>query len=71
MLSHLWSVLKGNILLYGVGLNCVCSTLYTLTFADREFLRFSRFMFAVCDITAEVLPVWTKFLWDETFADGY
>ena len=32
---------------------------------------FCVFIFAVCYIIAQALTVWSKFLWDETFADGY
>ena len=29
------------------------------------------FIFVVCDVIAQALPVWSNFLRDETFADGY
>ena len=35
------------------------------------FHIFRVFIFAVCDIIAQALPVWSKFSRDETFADGY
>ena len=36
-----------------------------------NFCGFRVFIFAVCDVIAQALPVWSKFLRDETFADGY
>ena len=45
------------------------STVYALIFAGLNFRGLP--IFAVCDIIAQVLPVWFKFSQDETFADGY
>ena len=36
-----------------------------------NFRGFRVFIFAVCDVIAQALPVWSKFSRDETFADGY
>ena len=48
------------------------STIYPLTFAGLNFHRLPVFtIFTVCDIIAHPLPIWSKFLWDETFTDGY
>ena len=32
---------------------------------------FRVFIFTVCDVIAQALPVWSKFLRDETFVDSY
>ena len=36
-----------------------------------NFHGFWVFIFVVCDVIAQALPVWSKFSQDETFADGY
>ena len=46
----------------------VC-TVHALTFARLNFCGMP--VFAVCDVTAHLLLVWSKFSQDETFADGY
>ena len=52
------------------------TTVYTLIFAGLNFhglpfRGFHVFIFAVCDVIAQALPVWSKFSRHETFADGY
>ena len=37
----------------------------------ESFCAFRVFIFALCDVTADPLPVWSKFSQDETFVDGY
>ena len=38
---------------------------------NANFRGFRVFIFAFCDVIAQALHVWSKFSWDETFADGY
>ena len=45
------------------------NTVYALTFAGLKFCGLPIFM--ICNVNAQALPVWSKFSWDETFADGY
>ena len=52
-------------------------TVSALIFAGFKLSRitnlriFRMFIFAVCDVIAQALPVWSNFSQDETFADGY
>ena len=47
-------------------------TVYALAFAGLNFRGLSVFViFAVCDMIAKALPVWSKLSRDETFTDGY
>ena len=36
-----------------------------------QITNFRVFIFVVCDVIAQTLPVWSEFSQDETFADGY
>ena len=51
-------------------------TVYILTFVGLNFhrsrvSRFCVFIFPVYDVTADLLPIWSKFSQDETFEDDY
>ena len=64
-------------------LTWMCVHMYVCTYRIRfnfrgvkllritNFRSFCIFIFAVCDVIAHALPVWSKFLRDETFSDGY
>ena len=52
--------------------SCFKATVYTLTFTGLNFRGLPVFtIFAVRDVTTHPLPVWSTFLWDETFSNGY
>ena len=44
-------------------------TVCALTLWIANFRNFCFFIFIVWDVTTHPLPKWSKFLWDETFAD--